>query len=243
MRTARLEAGFETHSKLAKAMHTSRPAISRAESPNQAVPSEALLIAWAKACGVPVEEFTEIVARAKSGTPEWFGPYLSAEQAATRLRFWEPNLVPGLLQTKAYTRAYEKSDEVVRMRLERQQVIGNARITAVIDHRVLAHAIGSAEIMSEQCGHLGELAESEKITFHVMPEGVNTGLGGALAIASHRNLVTVSMSTTTRDITSTAADMVEEAQTAFDAILGLALAPVPSLEYLRSQEERWKEQT
>jgi transcriptional regulator with XRE-family HTH domain len=223
-------------------MITSRPAISRAESANQPVPSEALLAAWARACGVPVEEFTEIVQRAKSGTPEWFVPYLSAEQAATRLRFWEPNLVPGLLQTKAYTRAYEKSDDVVRIRLERQQVIGKARITAVVDHRVLTHAIGSAEIMSEQCAHLGELAESEKITLHVMPEGANTGLGGALAMASHKGLVTVSMSTTTRDITSTAADMVEEAQTAFDAILGIALAPVPSLEYLRSQEERWKSQ-
>lgn len=240
MRKARLAAGFETHSKLAKKMNTSRPAISRAESANQQVPSETLLTAWARACGVPVEEFTEIVQRAKSGTPEWFGPWLVAEQQATRLRYWEPNLVPGLLQTKAYTKAYEKSDDVIRMRLERQQVIGNAKITAVIDHRVLAHAIGSAEIMHAQCANLGELVESEEITLHVMPEGANTGLGGALAIASHKGLVTVSMSTTTRDITSTAADMVEEAQTAFDAILGMALPPVPSLEYLRSQEEKWK---
>jgi len=179
MRNARLEAGFGTHSKLAKQMHLSRPAISRAESANQPVPSDVMLAAWAKACRVPIEEFTEIVQRAKSGTPEWFGPWLGAEQQATRLRFWEPIVVPGLLQTEAYMRAIERSGDVVSQRLERQkQVIGRARVTAVIDHRVLAHAIGSAQVMAEQCGHIASLVERELVTLHVVSEGANAGLGG-----------------------------------------------------------------
>jgi len=198
MRNARLEAGFDTHSKLAKHMHLSRPAISRAESANQPVPSDVMLAAWARACRVPVEEFTEIVQRAKSGTPEWFGP-------------------------------------------RQKQVIGRARVTAVIDHRVLAHAIGSAQVMAEQCGHIASLVERELVTLHVVSEGANAGLGGALALASNKSLVTVKMTTMTREITSTEAGMVEEAQAAFEMILGMALPPVPSLEYVKEREAAWKE--
>jgi transcriptional regulator with XRE-family HTH domain len=242
MRKARLEAGVATHAKMAQRLNMSRPAISKAESPTQAIPSDPLLAAWAKACRVPVEEFTEIVQRAKSGTPEWFGPWLGAEQQATRLRFWAPIVVPGLLQTEAYLLAIERSGDVVSQRLERQrQVIGRARITAVIDHRVLAHVIGSAQVMAEQCGHIASLVEREDVTLHVVPEGANIGLGGALALASNKSLVTVNMTTMTREITSTEAAMVEEAQAAFEMILGMALPPVPSLEYVKEREAAWKE--
>jgi transcriptional regulator with XRE-family HTH domain len=241
MRVARLEAGFRTHRELAKAMSTSRPAISRAESPNQAVPSETLLIAWARACRIPVEEFTEIVRRAKSGTPEWFGPFLSAEQVATRLRFWEPIVVPGICQTEPYMRCLVKSESVIGQRLERQkQVLGRAQVTVVVDHRVLSVGVGSPVVMSEQCGHLVRLVESDMITLHVVPAGADIWLGGALAIASHKNLVTVNMATMTREIVSTEAGMVEEAQAAFDSVLGASLATLPSLEFVRTQEEIWK---
>jgi Domain of unknown function (DUF5753) len=188
-----------------------------------------------------VEEFTEIVARAKSGTAEWFMPYLSAERVATRLRFWAPLVVPGLLQSEGYMLAIERSDDVVRTRLERQrQVIGRARITAVIDHRVLAFAIGSPAIMAAQCIHIASLVESRSVTLHVVPEGADTGLGGALALASAKSLVTVNMTTMTREITSTEAGMVEEAQAAYDLVLGMALPPVPSLEYVKKREAAWK---
>jgi transcriptional regulator with XRE-family HTH domain len=241
LRNARLEAGFATHSKLAKAMNLSRPAISKAESPNSAVPSDATLTAWAKACRVPVEEFLEIVDRAKSGTPEWFGPYLSAEREATSLRFWGPLVVPGLLQAEAYIRAHERSDDVVRKRLERQEALGRARVTAAIDHRVLAHAIGSPAVMTEQCSHLANLVEAEKIRLYVVPEGANIGLTGAFAVATKNGASTLSLTTSTRDITSTAPDMVDDNLNLFEQILGIALGPVPSLEYVRNQEERWKE--
>jgi hypothetical protein len=56
--------------------------------------------------------------------------YRAAEAEATTLRFWGPLVVPGLLQTEGYARAYEQSADVVAARLERQQVIGRARVTA-----------------------------------------------------------------------------------------------------------------
>jgi transcriptional regulator with XRE-family HTH domain len=242
MRNARLEAGFRTQAELAKKLSLSRPAISKAENPRSGIPSDPLLVAWARACRVPVEVFLEIIKRIKDGTAEWFGPWLASEQAATRLRFWEPWIVPGLCQTESYARVLDRSDTVVTQRLERQkQVIGRAQVTAVIGHQVLGHCIGSPAIMAEACGQLIRLAESELITLYVVPERASVGLGGALALASHKNAVTVKMTTTTREITSTEPGMVEEAQAAFEMILGMALSPVPSLEQVRERQAAWKE--
>jgi transcriptional regulator with XRE-family HTH domain len=242
MRNARLEAGFETHKALGRALSMARPAISRAESPRTAIPSIAILKAWAKACSVPLEEFTEIVERAKNGVAEWFMPYLGAEQEATRLRFWGPAVVPGLLQTEAYARALEKSDTIVRQRLERQRILGHVAVTAVIDYRVLTNPIGSAEMMAEQCARLIELVESEQIRLHVVPGGQDIGLGGAVAIASKNGHVTLNMAGFTRDITSTEAVLVEETLSAFEALLGAAMAVGPSLEFVKKMEETWKGQ-
>lgn len=65
--------------------------------------------------------------------PTWFELYVGLEQAASGLRVYEPDLVPGLLQTADYARAVVKlgeptlaDDEVdqrVHLRLARQQLL------------------------------------------------------------------------------------------------------------------------
>jgi hypothetical protein len=169
-------------------------------------------------------------------------PYLTAESEATALRFWGPLVVPGLLQTAEYAHAHEQSSEVVTARLERQQVIGRARVTAVLDHTVLRRRIGSPEIMAAQCAHLGKLAESQVIRLHVVPEGANVGLAGAFGIASKDGIATVSLTTAIRDVTSTAADVVDGALDLFESVLGASLPAIASLEFLRTLEETWKTQ-
>jgi transcriptional regulator with XRE-family HTH domain len=242
LKKSRTEAGFDSHLALAKRLNVSRPVVSKAENPAQPVPSDALLAAWAGMTGVPLDMLAELAQRAKSGTPEWFMPYLTAEAAATTLRFWGPLLVPGLLQTAGYARAHEQSDGVVAARLERQRVIGRARVTAVIDHSVLLRRIGSPQVMAEQCAHLAALAESQAVRLHVAPEEANVGLGGAFGIAAKDSMATVSLTTAIRDVTSTAADVVDDALNLFEVILAASLPAVASLELLRSQEETWKAQ-
>lgn len=167
--------------------------------------------------------------------------YRQAEAEATTLRFWGPLVVPGLLQIESYARAHEQSPDVVSARLERQQVIGRARVTAVIDHTVLLRCVGrSAQIMADQSAHLSALVESQVIRLHVVPEGGNVGLGGAFGIASKDGISTVSLTTAIRDVTSTAADVVDDTLNLFDVILGASLPAVASLEFLRTQEETWK---
>jgi transcriptional regulator with XRE-family HTH domain len=242
LKQSRLDAGFESHGSLAKKLNMSRPVVSKAENPAHPVPSDALLAAWAGATGAPFDTLTDLAQRAKSGTPEWFMPYLTAEAQATTLRFWGPLVVPGLLQTEGYAHAHEQSADVVAARLERQQVLGHARVTAVIDHTVLQRCVGSSQIMAEQCAHLATRAESQVIRLHVVPEGASVGLAGAFGIATKEGISTVSLTTAIRDVTSTAADVVDDTLNLFDVILGASLPAVASLEFLRTQEETWKSQ-
>jgi hypothetical protein len=125
--------------------------------------------------------------------------------------------------------------------MERQQVIGRAQVTAVIDYRVLAHYIGAPAVMAEQCAHLAVLVESQLISLHVVPENGNVGLTAPFAIATRGGMSTVSMTAASRDITSTAPDVVDETASLFDAVLGASLPVVQSLEFVRTQEEIWKE--
>ena len=141
LRQSRLDAGFESHGTLAKRLNVSRPVISKAENPAQPVPSDALLAAWAGVTGAGLDHLTDLAQRTKSGTPDWFMSYRQAEAQATMLRCWGPLVVPGLLQCESYARATlsvepyspEQLAELVAARMERQQVLGRARLTAVIE--------------------------------------------------------------------------------------------------------------
>jgi transcriptional regulator with XRE-family HTH domain len=47
----------------------------------------------------------ELARRWDGPYPQWFRDWLEAEQGATSLRWWEPMVIPGLLQTTDYARA------------------------------------------------------------------------------------------------------------------------------------------
>jgi hypothetical protein len=126
--------------------------------------------------------------------------------------------------------------------MERQQVIGRAYVVAVIDRIPFERCIGSPAIMAEQCGRVAKLAEDGLITLNVVPEGANIGTGGAFDIATKGAVSTVCLTTSSRDITSTAPAVIDENVRLFDAVLGMALAPVPSLAAVREYETRWKGQ-
>jgi transcriptional regulator with XRE-family HTH domain len=191
LRQSRLDAGYDSHGTLAKKLNVSRPVITRAENAAHPVPSDAVLAAWAGVTGVALDTLTDLARRAKSGTPDWFMSYRQAEAQASILRCWSPLLVPGLLQTESYMRVVlsvedysaEELDDLVSARLERQSVIGRAFLTAIIDQHVLQRLIGSPAVMAEQTAHLADLAERPRIALHVIPEGTNVGLWGALYLA------------------------------------------------------------
>ena len=248
LRQARIDAGYGSHGALAKKINVSRPVVTRAENPAHPVPSDAVLAAWSGATGVPLDALTELAERAKSGTPDWFMPYLTAEAEAHTLRCWAPTVIPGLLQCEGYARSIlavefsgERLGKLVTARLERQNVIGRAYLTAIIDQYVLERRVGSAAIMAEQCAHLAVIADSDDISLHVLPEDTNMGTWGAFDIATQDHTTTVCM-TALEDVTSTATDLTIKAMRAFERMLGAAMPCHESLELIRTAEERWKAQ-
>jgi transcriptional regulator with XRE-family HTH domain len=251
LKDARVKAGYTSHGALAKKLLVSRPVVTKAENPAHPVPSDALLAAWAGATGVGLDTLTDLAQRAKSGTPDFFMPYKTAEAQADTLRCWNPTLVPGLCQCEAYARAVlsvepytpERLDELVAARMERQQVIGRAYLTVIIDQLVLQRPVGSAAIMAEQCAHLASVAERRPdIALHVLPEGANLGTWGELEIASKGTTVTVNMGAF-EDVPTTAPELVGRAIQAFERILGAAMPRADSLDYVVSMEEQWKTRT
>ncbi|MFI6759777.1 helix-turn-helix transcriptional regulator [Micromonospora sp. NPDC050417] len=143
---------------------------------------------------------------ARLGAPEWFRPWLEAEQLATQLRCFEPNLIPGLLQTPDYARAVlrldarlsdEGLDRLVAMRIDRQVVLSKEaapQLIAVIDESAIRRiGAGYEKIMVEQLTHLLTLAERPHISVHIIPSDVvlHAGLSGPLSLARLADLTWV----------------------------------------------------
>ncbi|MEO3796327.1 helix-turn-helix transcriptional regulator [Nonomuraea sp. B10E15] len=129
--------------------------------------------------------------------PTWFQAYVGLEEAAARIRTYEVQFVPGLLQTKEYTRAVVTAgaagigaEEIARrvdLRLERQRILDKPDgpiFWAVIDEAALRRPIGGAEVMRAQIEHLIELMRQQSITIQVMPFsfGGHSAEGGAFSI-------------------------------------------------------------
>ncbi|GAA1719123.1 helix-turn-helix transcriptional regulator [Nonomuraea bangladeshensis] len=129
--------------------------------------------------------------------PTWFQAYVGLEEAATRIRTYEVQFVPGLLQTKEYARAVVTAgtagigaEEIARrvdLRLERQRIFERPDgpvFWAVIDEAALRRPIGGAEVMKAQLEHLIDLMRQPSITIQIMPFsfGGHSAEGGAFSV-------------------------------------------------------------
>ena len=128
--------------------------------------------------------------------PSWFEMYLGLEQASSVIRTYEPQLIPGLLQTQEGARAVirlgdpgasaDGIERRVALRMKRQEVLtqpGAPNLWAVIDEAALWRIDGRSA-MREQIRHLIEMAELTNITLQVMPfySGAHAAVGGPFAI-------------------------------------------------------------
>jgi transcriptional regulator with XRE-family HTH domain len=126
------------------------------------------------------------------------GSFVGLESDASSLHTHQALLVPGLLQTEAYTRAVIRAirpdaaeDDVelrVRARLNRQKLITEEsnppEYWAVLDEAVLHRVVGGAEAMREQLKKLVELASLPHVTLQVVPfsAGAHAGMEGPFLI-------------------------------------------------------------
>jgi transcriptional regulator with XRE-family HTH domain len=113
--------------------------------------------------------------------PEWFSAYVSLESEAQVIRLYEPQYVPGLLQTHDYAAALlrvgfpnaspEDVDRRVALRLRRQDLLVKPEapaIWAILDETVLRRPVGGPEVMRAQIDRLVEATERPKIRIQIM---------------------------------------------------------------------------
>ncbi|MDC2947408.1 MULTISPECIES: helix-turn-helix domain-containing protein [Streptomyces] len=113
--------------------------------------------------------------------PDWFSAYVSLESEAQVIRLYEPQYVPGLLQTHDYAAALlrvgfpnagpEDVERRVALRLRRQDLLVKPEapaIWAILDETVLRRPVGGAEVMRAQIDRLVEATERPRIRIQIM---------------------------------------------------------------------------
>jgi hypothetical protein len=104
----------------------------------------------------------------------WWSNYEALEQSAVSIRTWEPMVVPGLLQTRAYATALlDGSDDLVERRIDRQRIVNRPTSTvaleAIVDESVLHRPVGHPGVLSAQLRHLAGMADRDNVTIGVLP--------------------------------------------------------------------------
>ncbi|MEO3976468.1 DUF5753 domain-containing protein [Streptomyces sp. CAU 1734] len=145
--------------------------------------------------GSVLVELQEEVDRAK--LPKFFQDFALIETEAVSRFSYDPLLVPGLLQTEAYTRALfsshcpqldeETIDMLAEARINRQKLLTRTPIVQfsfIINEAVLLNSIGGAEVMREQLTHLLDIARLRNVELQVMPaaSGYHPGLNGGFVL-------------------------------------------------------------
>ncbi|AVZ73604.1 transcriptional regulator [Streptomyces lunaelactis] len=127
-----------------------------------------------------------------------YSVYIGLETDAASLRVYEPQVVPGLLQTRQYAEALIAGalpesgitdiEKRVSVRLRRQERIKDAdhplRLWVVVDEAALRRLVGDKQLMLEQLEHLVELSQEPHVTVQVLPfeMGAHPGINGQYAI-------------------------------------------------------------
>lgn len=189
--------------------------------------------------------------------PEWFDRLVGLQEAATAIRTFELQYVPGLLQTEAYTRAVVErglpaasAREVqrrVELRMRRRELLHRPdapRLWAIVDESVLLRVLGSREVMREQLEYLEEMARLPHVTVQIVPLDVTNASAPAIPVTYLRfggadlpDIVYL------EHIKSAAfledQDETEEYRIALDRLGDEALNPRESLERLRETKARY----
>ena len=114
--------------------------------------------------------------------PNWFQLYIGLEQAAARIRTYEPQYIPGLLQTEDYAAEVialgdfgpEEVERRVAFRAARQRRFadGGLRVWAVVDEAALRRPFGGRDVMRDQLEHLLTAAKQPGLSLQVAPFAV-----------------------------------------------------------------------
>ncbi|WP_440099941.1 helix-turn-helix domain-containing protein [Streptosporangium sp. H16] len=213
------EAAGLTMEEVAQSLDLSRATISRLEAGKTARPRPRDIrdILKLYKVGDPQREAVMDLARGARERGWWeqykgvfTGTYVGLEAEASSIDTFEPLVIPGLLQTSAYTAELTRAslvhdpaeiDKHVEARMRRQEILqrpNSPRYRAIIDEAALLRPVGDVEVMRGQLRKLIDTHPLEHVTIQVIPmsTGPHIGLWGQFVILgfpdpSDRNVVYV----------------------------------------------------
>jgi transcriptional regulator with XRE-family HTH domain len=171
--------------------------VSRIEHARTA-PSAADIRLWCQHCGAPAE--TDNLLASLRSVADMFVEWRRMERTGLKraqeavLPLWERTrifraysgwLIPGVVQTPAYTRAIlraiatrrglpDDTDEAADVRTDRLRLLreGDHRFFVVMEESLLRTVIGGADVMAGQLGHLITVASLPSVSLGIIPMGL-----------------------------------------------------------------------
>lgn len=123
------------------------------------------------------------------------GTYVGLEAEASSIDTFEPLVIPGLLQTAAYTTELIRASladpaeigKRVEARMRRQEILRRPnppRYRAIIDEAALLRPVGDTEVMRDQLRKLIDTHPLEHVTIQIIPmsAGLHVGMSGHFVI-------------------------------------------------------------
>ncbi|MGW6604405.1 helix-turn-helix domain-containing protein [Streptomyces sp. NPDC055036] len=175
-----------------------------------------------------------------------------AEQTAKRIQEYAPQVIPGILRTKAYaqaalhsglpTAAEDAIKDLLTPVLERAKTLQDATgpaVWIVLDEAVLRRMIGGPAVMAEALRHIATLMRRRRIIAQVLPFAV----GGHPAIEGALKLMTFSDAPTLKCFASGQLfddpETVAQYEFAYSLIAASSLSPSDSLNLIESMAEHY----
>lgn len=193
----------------------------------------------------------------KSPYDPHFADVVELEGLAQSIKDWAPDLVPGLLQTTAYTgaviRAYDPfvADDLVEERLAARKVRARIfddparpRYWVILDEVVVRRPVGGPHTMAEQLRHIAALVRRNRIIAQVLPlsEGAHAGLDGLFKMMTFDDAPTVAyvQGVQTGRLLDDPA-VVTRCTLTYDLLGAAALSPAASLALVEQAAEEYED--
>lgn len=188
------------------------------------------------------------------------GAYVGLEAAASSIRQYEQQVVPGLLETEEYAFAMiraarpdftvEQVQQRVRVRMSRQSLLTQddpVDLWVVLDEAVLSRPVGGDEVMCRQLQRLVEAAQLPNVTIQILPfsVGAHAGMDGTFTILSFPDAGdpdVVYAENATGGLFLEKSDELQKYSFIFDHVRAAAMRPEESVAHIAklAEEPLWK---
>ncbi|MCZ0973363.1 Scr1 family TA system antitoxin-like transcriptional regulator [Streptomyces noursei] len=190
----------------------------------------------------------------KEGHPDQYRRYVELEEQAQVVEDFASQVVPGLLQTKAYARALlsceyritpAEVEALLQARLSRQERLRSAsppRYAVILDEAVLHRAIGGPQVMIGQLNELLDAVDTQSTLLQVLPfrHGAHALVDGPLKLLTLPTGQRVAYEEGRKSgHLLEDKDELDQRRAHYDALRSYALSPADSASLIREAIERY----